>query len=419
MNAKAAMGLALIVVVVTLATAMQPLGTDLYLAALPAIRNEYAAKVGVVQLTLAVLVFSFGLSQLLWGPAADRFGRRPVLLTGFLLYTAGAALGALAPGIEVLIAARAMQGLGIAATMVCGRAIVRDLFEQQRGTHVMTMAMSMLAFLTMLIPVTGALLTEALGWRSTLWSMALCGVGGAVLVLLRVPETAPALKPDALRLRPLFAGYARIARNPAFRSWTLLNSFGYAANFGFFSSSAYLFIETFGVTRVGFGLVIGGASITYLIGTMLCRRWIAADGIVASVRRAGFLSLAAATLLIVPQLADAHSPVTLTAGLWLMLLAYGIHQPCGHVGMATPFPLQAGAASALGGFVFAAAAFLCGTWMGLLYRSGSAAVLSLTTGVLAASTGVIALTLVQRHGRVQPCGPPHPESSILHFKGPS
>jgi DHA1 family bicyclomycin/chloramphenicol resistance-like MFS transporter len=120
------------------------------------------------------------------------------------------------------------------------------------------------------------------------------------------------------------------------------------------------------------------------------------------------MSLAAAVILIAPQLANAHTPVTLAAGLWLMLLAYGIHQPCGHVGMAMPFPLQAGAASALGGFIFAGAAFLCGAWMGIMYRGGSAAVLSLTTGVLVAAVGVIALTLVQRHGRpiaAQPVAP--------------
>jgi MFS transporter, DHA1 family, multidrug resistance protein len=402
------MGPALVVAIVTLATAVQPLATDLYLAALPAIRNEYHAPVAMVQLTLAIVVFSFGLSQLLWGPAADRFGRRRVLVTGFLLYAAGAVLGGLAPSIEVLIVARALQGLGIAACMVCGRAIVRDLFEQQQGTHVMTVAMSMLACLTMVVPVSGALLAQAFGWRATLFAMGLFGVGGLVLVLLRVPETARALKPDALQLGPLFAGYVRIARHPAFRSWTLLNSFGYAANFGFFSSSAYLFIETFHVSRVAFGLVIGGASVTYLAGTMLCRRWIGRHGIVTSVRRAGFLSLLSALVFIVPQLASAHTPVTLTIGLWLCLLAYGIHQPCGHVGMATPFPLQAGAASALGGFIFAAAAFLCGTWMGVMFRSGSAAVLSLTTGALVAAAGVIALTLVQRHGSpviAQPVAP--------------
>jgi DHA1 family bicyclomycin/chloramphenicol resistance-like MFS transporter len=393
------MGPALVVVIVTLATAAQPIGTDLYLAALPAIRHEYAAPVGVVQLTLAALVLSFGLSQLIWGPVADRFGRRRVLMAGFGLYAGAAGLGALAPAIEVLIGARVLQGLGIAATMVCGRAIVRDLYEQQHGTHVMTIAMSGLAGITMLVPVVGALLTEALGWRSTLCAMGAFGLGGLTLVLLRVPETARALKPDALQLGPLFAGYGRILRNPSFRSWTLLNSFGYAANFGFYSSSAYLYVETYGVSRVGFGLVIGGASITYMAGTFLCRHWIAQHGIVIAVRRAGYLSLLAAAVLLLPQITGAHSPATLTAGLWLMLLAYGIHQPCGHVGMATPFPLQAGAASALGGFIFAAAAFLCGIWMGLMFRSGSSAVLALTTGALTAATGVIALTLVQRHGR--------------------
>jgi DHA1 family bicyclomycin/chloramphenicol resistance-like MFS transporter len=389
---------ALVVVVVTLATASQPLGTDLYLAALPAIRREYVAPVGLVQMTLAALVLSFGLSQLIWGPVADRFGRRLVLAAGFGLYAGAAVLGSLAPTIEMLIAMRVLQGLGIAATMVCGRAMVRDLYEQQNGTHVMTIAMSTLACITMLVPMAGALLAEALGWRSTLWAMGVFGLGCTTLVILRVPETARALKPDALRLGPLFAGYGRILRSPEFRCWALLNSFGYAANFGFFSSSAYLYVETYGVSRVGFGLAIGGASVTYLMGTFLCRRWIARHGIVTSVRRAGYLSLLAAGTFLVPQIASAHSPVTLTAGLWLMLMAYGIHQPCGHVGMAIPFPLQAGAASALGGFIFAVAAFVCGTWLGLVFRSGSSAALSLTTGALAAGTGLIALTLVQRDG---------------------
>jgi DHA1 family bicyclomycin/chloramphenicol resistance-like MFS transporter len=400
MTGPAVMGPAIVVFVVMLATLVQPLGTDFYLAALPAIRNDFRAPVSMVQLTLAVLVFSFGLSQLFWGPAADRFGRRPVLMTGFILYAVGASIGALAPGIGVLMAARVLQGLGIAACMVCGRALVRDLFEQERGTHVMTVAMSGLACVTMLIPVTGALLAEALGWRATLVAMGLFGLASAVLVALRVPETVPALRPDALRIAPLFGVYRRIARHPSFRSWTLLNACGYAANFGFFSASAYLFIETFGVSRVAFGLVIGGASVTYLAGTILCRRWIQRHGIVATLRRAGWVSLAAALIFVVPQLMQSHTAATLTAGLWLMMLAYGIYQPCGHVGMATPFPLQAGSASALGGFTFAVAAFLSGSWVGFMFKSGSATVLALTTGVLSAASGLICLTLLQRYGQV-------------------
>jgi DHA1 family bicyclomycin/chloramphenicol resistance-like MFS transporter len=394
---------ALVVVMVMTATMVQPLATDLYLAALPAIRNGFRVPVSVVQFTVGAVLFSFGAGQLLWGPAADRFGRRPVLMTGFLLYAAGASIGALSPSVQVLIVARVLQGLGIAATLVCGRALVRDLFDQQRGTHVMSVAMSAVSSLGMLIPVLGAVLADRLGWRSTLWFMAIFGTCGLLLVLLRVPETARTLHPDALQIKPLVAGYARILRHPSFRSWTLLNSFGYASVLGFFSSSAYLFIETYGVPGFVFGLVIGGASMAYLIGTVLCRRWIAVHGIVHTVRRAGYLAIAAAAMFILPQLADAHTPVTLGAALWLILLAYGIFTPCGHVGMAAPFPLHAGAASALGGFTFASAAFLCVTWLGVAFTSGSSAVLSLTTGVLAAGSGLVSLTLVQRHG--QPAAP--------------
>jgi len=392
------MGGALVVLVVTLLTMTQPLATDLYLAALPAIRADYGVPVGVVQLTLSLVVFSFGLSQLLWGPAADRFGRRPVVVAGFVLYTGGALLGAAAPTIEVLIGARVAQGLGVAAAMVCGRAVVRDLFDPRRGTHVMAVAMTVLACMTMLVPVTGALLATRFGWRATLLAMALFGAATLALVLLRVPETVPARQPDALRLGPLFRGYGLILRHPGFRAWTLLNSAGYAANFGFFSSSAYLFIETFGVSRAVFGLLIGGASVTYMAGTILCRRWMRQVGILPAVRRAGLLSLASAVVFIAPQLLAQHTAATLAVALWVSLLAYGVHQPCGHVGIAASFPERAGAASALGGFMLAAAAFACGTWLGFMFTGGSAALLSLTTGVLVGAAGLVALTLVQRHG---------------------
>lgn len=404
------MSSALVVLVVTLLTAVQPLATDLYLASLPAIRNEYGAPVGLVQLTLSFVVFSFGFSQLFWGPASDRWGRRPVVVVGFILYTGGALAGALAPTIEVLIVARVAQGLGIAAAMVCGRAMVRDLYEPSQGTHVMAVAMTVLAGMTMTVPIVGALLATYFGWRATLLAMALFGFATLVLVLLRVPETVPSRNLDAMRLGPLFNGYRIIMRHRGFQAWTLLNSAGYGANFGFFSSSAYLFIETFGVSRVVFGAVIGGASVTYMIGTILCRRWMKQIGILHSVRRAGVLSLIGAAFFIVPQLFGTHTAWTLALAVWISLLAYGVHQPCGHVGIAASFPDRAGAASALGGFVLAVAGFLCGTWLGFMFKSGSAAVLSLTTGVLVGAVGLFALTLVQRHGQpsVAPPAPPSP-----------
>jgi len=393
------MGGVLVVLVVTLLTAAQPIATDLYLAALPSIRSEYGAPVSVVQLTLSLVVLSFGLSQLLWGPAADRFGRRPVAIAGFALYATGALVGALAPSIDVLIAARIAQGVGVAACTVCGRAMVRDLFEPAQGTHVMASAMTALASVTMLVPVVGALLASHLGWRATLLAMAIFGAAMLSLVALRVPETVRALDVQAMRPVSLLCGYGLISRHRGFQAWTLLSAAGYSAAFGFLSGSAYLFIDTFGVSRLAFGAVIGCASVAYMIGTILCRRWMRQIGLLHAVRRAGALSMASAAVFILPQLVWVHTPLTLSIALWISFLAYGVHQPCGHVGIAASFPERAGAASALGGFTLASAAVLCGTWLGAMFVPGSAAVLAYTIGVLVGATGLRALTLVQRHGQ--------------------
>ncbi|MEO8296374.1 MAG: multidrug effflux MFS transporter [Burkholderiales bacterium] len=398
-RAPLALPMPLVITVVTLLTAVQPVATDLYLPALPALRDHFGSSVAVVQLTLAVLVFCFGLSQLLWGPATDRWGRRPVLLLGLGLYSGAAIVGALTPSIELLIAARGVQGIGMAASMVCGRAMVRDLFEPAEGTRVMTQAMSLLSLISMSAPVIGSFIAASLGWRFAVLAPGLFGLAALTLVLLRVPETIRVKRPDATRLRPLLADYLRIGRHAGFLSWTGLNATGYAAYFGFFSAGAYLFIEHFGLSRLTFALIIGSGSVAYLGGTLLCRRWIRLHGIQGAVRRGGWMTLTGAIAMLGLQLLHAHTPLTLTAALWLHLVAYGVTQPCGQVGLAAPFPHHAGAASALGGFAFAAAAFLAASWLGSVF-DGQVGSVAWTTGCLMAVSGLIALTAVRRHGTV-------------------
>src|SRR4051794_20953086 len=129
------MSAATVTVLLTLLLGIQPVTTDLYLPALPTLQREFGASVGAVQFTLSGLVICFGLSQLVCGPLADRFGRRPVLLGGLALYTAATLLGAAATGIEVLVAWRCLQGTAMAAAVTCGRSILRDLFEPGEGAR--------------------------------------------------------------------------------------------------------------------------------------------------------------------------------------------------------------------------------------------------------------------------------------------
>jgi len=140
------------VLALALLLGLQPVTTDVYLPALPALRADLGAAMSAVQLTLSALMVCFGFGQLLLGPLADRIGRRPVLLAGLMLYTLAAAFAALSPTIEMVILCRAVQGLGLAAAVVCARAMLRDLYEPQQGAQIMAKALTGLGVIAMLSP---------------------------------------------------------------------------------------------------------------------------------------------------------------------------------------------------------------------------------------------------------------------------
>ncbi|NBQ89197.1 MAG: MFS transporter, partial [Betaproteobacteria bacterium] len=157
------MSASFVVLLLALLMGSQPVTTDLYLPSLPALARDLGAGMGQTQLTLTALLLSFGLSQLLLGPLADRFGRRPVLIGGLALYTAASLGNALAPDIESLVATRALQGIAMGAAVVCARAMIRDLYAPQDGARVMAKALGGLGVIALLSPLAGGLLAPLVG----------------------------------------------------------------------------------------------------------------------------------------------------------------------------------------------------------------------------------------------------------------
>ena len=128
--------------VLALLMGLQPITTDLMLPALPALAADLHAPMAPVQLTMSALILAFGLAQLVWGPVADRVGRRPVLLLGLALYTLASLGAAQAGSVMAVVVWRALQGAAMSAAVVCARAMVRDLYEPQEGAMVMARALS-------------------------------------------------------------------------------------------------------------------------------------------------------------------------------------------------------------------------------------------------------------------------------------
>lgn len=388
---------ATVVLALALLLGLQPVTTDLYLPGLPALSAEFGGAMALAQLTLSGLILAFGLGQLLMGPLSDRFGRRPVLIGGLSLYVLGSLLAAVAPSAGVLIGGRLMQGVGLAASVVCGRAMVRDLYEPLEGAAMMSRGQSGLGSFALLAPVIGGAVVSVAGWRWALVATGLIAATALALVLLRLPEPLRRLNRDALVPSRMVRDWRRIVDDPAFRAWTLLLLFTYAGLFTFLASSSFVYIRVLGASSLSYGLLLASASLSYLAGTFVCRRWIARHGIARTVALGGGFTLAGGLSMAALSLAGLHSAWAIAVPQALYNFGHGMHQPCGQAGVVAPFPANAGAASALAGFASAAGAFLIGLWLGQTLGS-TVHPLTLAVGVFSVLTTAVAWTLVQRLG---------------------
>ncbi len=387
--------------VLALLMGLQPVTTDLMLPALPALATDLQAPMAAVQLTMSALILAFGLTQLVWGPVADRFGRRPVLLAGLALYTLASVLAALGGSVAAVVAGRALQGAALAAVVVCGRAMVRDLYPPQEGGMVMARALTGLGGIAIVSPLVGGALVAGLGWRAAIAAMGVVGAASLAFVVRRA---------DALQPGPLLRQAGATLAHPGFRAWALLAACTYGGLFIFLAGSGVVLIGSVGLAPATAGAVMSTCAIAYIAGTLLCRRWIPRLGLAGAVGRAAWLTLAASVaLVLLAQRPGGQPPVSalaVMAPVWLYALGHGVHMPCGQAGVVGPFPQAAGLASALAGFLMSAMAFGIGLWLGraLAPASGGSPVAPFALGmaVAALATVAVAWTLVRRHGDALP-----------------
>ncbi|MBC8056914.1 MAG: multidrug effflux MFS transporter, partial [Rhizobiales bacterium] len=394
---RATMSPGAIVLSITLLLALQPITTDLYLPTLPTLQRELGASIGAVQLTLSALIICFGFGQLVCGPLADRFGRRPVLLTGMALYTAASVLSAASQTIEALIAWRALQGAALAAAVTCGRSIVRDLFQPNEGARVMSRALGGLGVVGMLAPISGGLLAQWFNWHAALLATAVFGAGTLAFIAIKFEETLPQRNPFATQPAHLWRNWGLVLGNPTFRAWAALLCCTWGGLFFVLAGSSFVFIGMRGTTRAEYGLVLASSSLAYIVGTLLCRRLLLRHGLRGTAKRGALFSLAGGTGMAALSLGGVDTVWALVAPQLMYALGHGVLQPCAQAGVVGPFPDKAGTAASLSGFAMMVTAFAIGLFLGhTLDRSA----LPMTLGLGAFSIGVllVAWTLVQRDG---------------------
>jgi DHA1 family bicyclomycin/chloramphenicol resistance-like MFS transporter len=388
----------LVVLCLAMLLGLQPVTTDLYLPALPGLTQELGASMGQAQLTLSALLLAFGISQLVWGPLSDRFGRRPILLIGMSAYVVASIGSALSPDISSLVVWRVLQGVAMGAGVMCARAIVRDLYEPAQGATVMSKGLSGLGIIACLCAPIGGLLTAVWSWHVALLALAVFGAAALALLAWRYEETAPPVDLRSLQPRAMVRTWRAIVFHPVFITFSLMSMLSYGGLVTFLASSSFVFIKVLGLTPTQYGLLMMAMSLLYLTGTFLCRYLIKRVGLTRTVAIAGVFSISGGSLMALLALEGVQSAWAIAIPQAIFNVGHGIHQPCGQSGAVGPFPHSAGTASALNGFFMMVTAFAAGQWLGH-HMDGTTVPLGLAMGFWGFLLALGAWTLVQRFGK--------------------
>ena len=242
MTPRREIGFKELVALVAMLMAMNALAIDSMLPALPAIGEGLGiGDANQRQWVVTAYLLGFGVTQIIYGPLADRFGRRPVLFAGVAIYVAFSAVAAFAWSFETLLIARALQGVGAASTRVLAVAIVRDQYEGRRMAQVMSLSFLVFLAVPIIAPSLGALILLLGPWRWIFAVLGLFGVGVLIWAALRLPET---LKPEnrmPIDLKRIGAAAWETVSNRLSIGYTLAMAVIVGCLFGFINSAQQVF----------------------------------------------------------------------------------------------------------------------------------------------------------------------------------
>ncbi len=382
--------------VLAMLTALGPLSTDFYLPSLPDIVRVMETDVAGAQATLSAFLFGFAGGQILWGPLSDRLGRRPVLLTGLALFTLATLACALAPSIEALTVARAVQALGASGPIVLGRAMVRDLYEGPRAGRELARMGMIMGLVPAVAPVLGGVLQQAFGWRSTFVASLAFAAVLAVVVGLLLPETLKTRSREPLSLLAIIKGFGTLLQNRAYRVYVGLTALAYGGLFAFISGSSFVLIGIHGLTPAQYGLSFGFGVLGFILGTILAQRLVGRrgmDGVIAL----GVACLAGGGLaMLLCVLTGFAGPFGVIVPMALYACGVGLTMPQAQASAMMPFPDRAGAASSFTGLCQMLFSACVGLLVGHALKSGA-----LPLPLVMSAIGVAALVLFKASAAIR------------------
>lgn len=341
----------LLILILGALNTITPFSIDMYLPAFPRIAADFNTSIENVALSVSTYFLGYALGQIIYGPLLDRFGRKPPLYAGLLLYIL-ATIGCFTAGsIEALWIIRFIQALGGCVASVAAMAMVRDFFPVKKSASVISLLVLILGASPLLAPTVGSFIITWLGWHFVFIMLAVITFLILLLVFFFLPEGHIPDKSISLKPAPIIKGFKEVLTEPKFYVFALAGSLSFSGLFVYVAHSPAIFMDHFHLSERWYGAVfallsvgfIGGSQLNHLLTSRFSNRQILKWVLIVQVIIAAFFLMG--------SMNNWYGLTGILVLLFLLLSCCGISYPNAAALCMAPFSRNAGTASSLLGFI--------------------------------------------------------------------
>lgn len=366
-----------------------PFSIDMYLPAFPRIARDFHTDIDKVALSVSAYFLGYALGQIIYGPLLDRFGRKPPLYVGLILYIIATIGCFTASTIEALWVLRFLQALGGCVASVAALAMVRDFFPVNKSAGVISLLVLILGASPLLAPTAGSFIITAWGWHTVFIVLAVITFLILLLVFFFLPEGHAPDKTISLKPLPILNGFKAVLTTPRFYVFALAGTFSFSGLFVYVAHSPALFMDHFHLNEKLYGGMFALLSVGFISGSQLnhiLTKKLSNQQILKAVL---IVQAVTAVLFLFGSINEWYDLTAVIVFLFILLSCCGITYPNAAALCMAPFSKNAGTASALLGFIQIGAGGLISASVGLMKMNAITAM-----ALVMAATVIMALVIL-------------------------
>jgi len=325
---------------------------NIYLPVLPELEKVLGIGRSTASLTVTVFLMGFSVTQLVWGPLSDRFGRKPVLLCGLAISVTGAVLTACANSIEFFMAARILESVGIGVAPVLARSVLTDSLDRNHVSTAMAYTAVVVALVPAVAPIIGGYLNLLWSWRGIFFFVAALGAVLVMTCAFRLPETIRGKNPG-LKTAAVVGEYREMLSNREYLGYIGSYAIAFGTLIGYYAAAPYIFVRALGYTPHEYGYLLLVNVGFYVLGASLARILVPKIGTVRPIVFAMIAFAATSILFVALELFTALSTLSVLLPMCIFIFGSGLVSPAANTGAMTLFRDKAGASTAVVGFSIA------------------------------------------------------------------